>query len=40
MNLSKSIGADSESNVIISGLVPRKGYLNVRPRNTNNILRN
>ena len=26
MNLSKSISADSESNVIISGLGPRKVY--------------
>ena len=39
INLSKSISQESGSNVIISGLVPRKGYLNAKVRNTNNRLR-
>ena len=38
INLSKSVSEESESNVIISGLVPRKGYLNVKERNVNNRL--
>ena len=37
-NLSKSVSEESESNVIISGLVPRKAYLNPKIRNVNNRL--
>ena len=33
INLSKSICEESESNVIISGLVPRKGYLKAKGYN-------
>ena len=33
INLSKSVSEESESNVIISGLVPRKGYLNAKGYN-------
>ena len=39
INLSKSVSQESGSNVIISGLVPRKGYLNAKVRNINNRLR-
>ena len=39
VNLSKSVSEKSGSNVIISGLVPRKGYLIAKVRNTNNRLR-
>ena len=35
-NLSKSVSEESASNVLISGLVPRKGYLNAKLRNINN----
>ena len=35
-NLSKSVSEESASNVLISGLVPRKGYLNAKVRNINN----
>ena len=38
-NLSKSFCEESGSNVIISGLVPRKGCLNAKVRNVNNRLR-
>ena len=38
-NLSKSVSEEIGSNVIISGLVPRKGYLNANVRNGNNRLR-
>ena len=37
-NLSKSFSEESESNVIISGLVPRRGYLKAKVRNVNNSL--
>ena len=37
-NLSKSVSEESGSNVIISGLVPCKGYLNTKVRNMNNRL--
>ena len=40
INLSKSVSEESGSNVIISGLVPRKGFLNARVRNVKNRLRN
>ena len=33
INLSKSVCEESESNVIIYGLVPRKGYLNAKGYN-------
>ena len=36
INLPKSVGEESGSNVVISGLVPRKGYLNAKVRNVNN----
>ena len=39
INLSKSVSEESGSNVIISGLVPRKEYLNAKVRNVNNMLR-
>ena len=39
INLSKSVSEESGINVIISGLVPRKGYLNAKVRNVNNRLR-
>ena len=39
INLSKSISEESGSNVIISALVPRKWYLNMKVRNVNNRLR-
>ena len=39
VNLSKSVSEKSGSNVIIAGLVPRKGYLIAKVRNTNNRLR-
>ena len=35
-NLSKSVSEESASNVLISGLVPRKGYLKAKLRNINN----
>ena len=38
-NLSKSFSEESGSNVIISGLVARKGYLNAKLRNVNKSLR-
>ena len=38
MNLSKSVSEESGSNVIISGLVPSKEYLNAKVRNVNNML--
>ena len=38
MDLSKSVSEESGSNVIISGLVPRKEYLNAKVRNVNNML--
>ena len=38
INLSKLGSEESGINVIISGLVPRKGYLNVKLRNVNNKL--
>ena len=37
-NLSKAVSEESGSNVIISGLVPCKGYLNTKVRNMNNRL--
>ena len=37
-NISKSFSEESESNIIISGLVPRKGYLKAKVRNVNNTL--
>ena len=37
-NLSKSVSEEIGSNVIISGLVPCKEYLNVKVRNVNNML--
>ena len=45
MNLSKSVSEESGSNVIISGLVPRKEYVkrslvNAKVINVNNMLRN
>ena len=39
INLTKSVSEESGTNVTISGLVPRKGYLNVKVRNGNNRLR-
>ena len=39
VNLSKSVSEESGSNVITSGLVPRKGYLKKKVRNINNRLR-
>ena len=39
INLSKSVSEESGSNVIVSGLVLRKGYLNTKVRNINNKLR-
>ena len=36
INLSGSVSEESTSNVIISGLVPRKGYLNAKVRDINN----
>ena len=39
INISKSVSEESGSNVIVSGLVPRKGYLNTKERNVNNRLR-
>ena len=39
INLSKSVREESGSNVIISGLVPRKEYLNAKVRNVNNMPR-
>ena len=39
INLSKSVSEESRSNVVISGLVPYKGYLNAKLRNINNKLR-
>ena len=36
INLSKSVSEECGSNVFISGLVPRKGYLNAKVRNVNN----
>ena len=39
INLSKSVSEESGINVTISGLVPRKGYLNVKVINGNNRLR-
>ena len=38
INLPKSVSEESGSNVIISGLVPRKGYLYAKVRNVNNRL--
>ena len=38
IKLSKSDSEESGSNVIISNLVPRKGYLNTKVRNINNML--
>ena len=40
INPSKSVSEESESNVIISGLLPYKGNLNAKVRNVNNRLRN
>ena len=39
INLSKTVSEESGSNVIISGLVPRKEYLNTKVKNVNNRLR-
>ena len=39
INLTKSVSEESGSNVIISGLVPRKEYLNAKIRIINNRLR-
>ena len=39
INPSESVSEESGSNVIISGLVPRKEYLNAKVRNVNNMLR-
>ena len=39
INLSKSVSEESGINVTISGLVPRKGYRNVKVRNGYNRLR-
>ena len=39
INISKSASGESGSNVIVSGLVPRKGHLNTKERNVNNRLR-
>ena len=36
INLSESVSEESTSNVIISALVPRKGYLNADVRDINN----
>ena len=36
INLSESVSEESTSNVITSGLVPRKGYLNAKVRDINN----
>ena len=38
INLSKPVSEESGSNVLISGLVPRKVYLNAKVRNVNNML--
>ena len=38
INLSKSISEETGSNVIISGLFPRKEHLNEKVRNVNNML--
>ena len=38
INLSKSVREENGSNFIISGLVPRKWYLNGKVRNINNRL--
>ena len=38
INLSKSVSEENGSNFIISGLVPRKWYFNVKVRNVNNRL--
>ena len=39
INISKSVSEENGSNVIVSGLVPRKWHLNTKERNINNRLR-
>ena len=39
INLSRPVSEESGINVIIPGLVPRKGYVNAKEKNVNNRLR-